>query len=124
MGTVHKNIFYMLNLNSIGTNFGDNLTDKEFNSSRIVLANSNRSRIIDISLLIYTRPEYYARNIAVNPVKTIPYKIKDPGSNIFKIDIPKLTYQYITSLRLREHLLKIINNSEIVWDGVKYQKRK
>jgi len=122
MGKDHKNIFYTFELYSISDDFGEELYGKEYNSNRIVVANPRHAKIQQFSIHVYTRPEYFARNIAIDPVKTIPYKVKDYHSNSFKIDIPSLTYGYITYLRLKDHLLKIASNNELIWDGVEYKR--
>jgi hypothetical protein len=122
MGTKHTYVFYTIEMDASG-DFGNLLYDKEFRTSKIAVPNSFYDSINSISINAYTTPDYFARNISVNPVKTIPYILKNKRSNVFYIDIPKLTFGYITYLRLHEHLIKIVNKNELVWDGVIYRRK-
>jgi hypothetical protein len=122
MGKKHEYIFYKIDLYSIGSAFGEDLYEKQFNTNRIVAANPNHDHINEFSIQVYTTPDYFARNIAIDPVKTFYYKVKDRNTNSFRINIPDLTYGYITYLRLNERLIKIVNKNELIWDGIKYRR--
>ena len=122
-GGQHGNIFYTFDLYSTGGDLGDNLTGSEFNTNKIVINNPQHSVVQNFSINIYTKPDFYARYKSINPVKTFRYTVKNSLSNSFRIDIPKLTYGYFTYLRLKEHLIKIVDKDELIWDGVKYKRK-
>lgn len=125
MGKLHRNIFYVIDLNSIGSDFGNNLLDKEYNTNAIAIPNLEHARILNFSISIYVKPEYldHARFVAMNPIKTYNYQVKIRDANHFIVKIPKLTYQYITYLRFKERLGKLEKNDTIVLDGVTYRKK-
>ena len=122
MGVMHKNIFYTIDLSTVGSDVGEAAFLKEFDKNKIVIANPGYAWVENFSISIYLKPEFDARNIAINPVKTRHYTVKERSSNVFIIDIPGLTYSYFSYLRLKEHLVAIISKNELIWDGVRYKR--
>lgn len=50
----------------------------------------------------------------------LPYEVKNSNSNVFKINIPELSYGYLSYKRLNGDFVKIINRNKLLWDGKEY----
>jgi hypothetical protein len=122
MGKKHENIFYTVEVYSSQNELGDNLSNKEFFTNSIIIPNLAQEKIEEISIHIYTAPEYDGRTISARLIKTATYKVTKRGNNFFEINIPALTYGYLSYLRFNQRLIKIINSNKLILDGVRYQK--
>jgi hypothetical protein len=124
MGKVHSDVTYMLSFASSPEELEVSYDEVEYNSNRIVMPNPHHDRIIFFAIYIYPAHNLRVNNIAVNSANIgVEYTVKTRGANVFKIDIPKLTYGFFTYLRLKDHLVKIVNKNEIIWDGVRYLRK-
>ena len=74
-------------------------------------------------ITIYPKYDIPIRKISTREVYTIPYEIKNPEANVFKIKIPLLDYGYLSYLRLSTDYVKIINKNKLLWDGKEYIKK-
>jgi hypothetical protein len=102
------------------SNLGDSVSDIVYNTNRIVIGNSNHSQVMSFWINISVDSWYAGRNIGLNKMRTDQYKVLNQKSNIFKIDMPDLTYGFITYLRFDGDLAKVINRNTLEWHGLKY----
>ncbi|HKG08320.1 MAG TPA: hypothetical protein VKB19_17775 [Pedobacter sp.] len=65
---------------------------------------------------------FWGRNKGVESVNTKLYEVRRFSSNYFIVNIPLLTYDFLTYLRLNGDFIKINNNRSLVWDGKIYEK--
>lgn len=59
---------------------------------------------------------------SLREVYTLPYKVKNPKSNYFRVSIPELTYGFLSYKRLKDDYVKIISENKLLWDGKEYSK--
>ena len=93
---------------------------KYFDTNKFALANKDRSKLRSFSVATVPKGSYNGRSLGIRRIYTPMYKIKNEKSNVFNIDIPELTYEFITYLRLRNDFIKIIDKNTLEWDGNKY----
>lgn len=62
-------------------------------------------------------------NMPPHPVTTLQYEVRDESSNVFRVDIPELTYCYLSTLRLNGDFVKILSKTQLEWDGHVYTKK-
>jgi hypothetical protein len=62
-------------------------------------------------------------NMPPHPVTTLQYKVKDESSNVFNVELPELTNCYLSTLRLNGDFVKIVNRTQLEWDGHIYTKK-
>jgi hypothetical protein len=76
------------------------------------------------SISIYVEPiSNLGQPINTRAIDVTEYLVKDVTSNKFLIDIPQLTHEFISSMRLDNDFVKIVNADKLEWNG-KYYKRK
>ena len=119
----HENIYYVIDIISSDQTLMDSFDGKEFYTNNIVMPR-NYGRIQEFETRVYTTSNYYEKgDVSITPVNTFYIPVKNMESNSFKIDIPKLTYQYISYQRFKNRLVKVVNKNELIWDGVLYKKK-
>jgi hypothetical protein len=82
-----------------------------------------KRKILEFEITIYPKYNIPIRNISAREVYTIPYQVKNPNANVFKIDVPQLDYGYLSYKRLNNDYVKIINKKKLLWDGKEYIKK-
>jgi hypothetical protein len=76
------------------------------------------------SLTVFIEPaNNMGRPINVTSIETIRYDVKNENSNKFIIEIPRLTYEFISSLRLDDDFVKIIDSNRLEWKGKFYSRK-
>jgi hypothetical protein len=63
------------------------------------------------------------RPINVYGIDTHKYEVKNENSNKFIIDIPDLSYEFISSIRLENDFVKIVNVNKLEWNGQFYKRK-
>lgn len=63
-------------------------------------------------------------NMPPHHVTTLQYEVKNANSNVFRVDIPELTFCYLSTLRLNGDFVKVLSNTQLEWDGHIYTKKK
>ncbi len=117
-----RNITYIVSLYGAGLELTEATDKKEYDTNRIAIFNPKHNRISDFAIYILAKPEYEYRDDAVSPLKTSFLPVKDRNANYFKIEMPDLTYGYLTYSRHKNDLAKIEDKGTLVWHGVKYLK--
>jgi hypothetical protein len=77
-------------------------------------------KVLEFEITVYPKYNIPIRNISAKEVYTIPYKVKNPKTNVFKINIPQLDYGYLSYKRLNNDYVKIIDKNKLLWDGKEY----
>lgn len=133
MGEKHENILYNIffqsytpsELHNSGLrthlSLDDSVANIKYNTNRIVIANKNHAKITSFTIIIMPTADYSGRN-ALRLILTKQQIVNDGNSNVFKINMPDLTYGFITYLRLTDVYVKIVNNNELEWNGNRYLK--
>jgi hypothetical protein len=96
------------------------ILDTLVNSDSIRLFNTHS--IKSITLLIYTTPYFLGRYNAEDFFITTEYELKSRQTNILFIEMPKLTYEYMTYIRIKQDFVRIANKNCLEWHGNKYFK--
>jgi hypothetical protein len=100
----------------------DYLYTKKFNENTIRIKRPKETLIKSITLFIEP-VNNIGRPINVTRIDTNKYNVKDDNCNKFVVEVPQLTYEFISALRLDNDFVKIISLNKLEWDG-KYYKRK
>ena len=79
-------------------------------------------KIQRIMITISPGPLFGGRNIGVKEAFGV-HSFKDVKSNIIKIDIPDLTYEFLTYLRVENEFVKILNRNNLMFNGKIYSKK-
>jgi hypothetical protein len=94
-----------------------------FNTNYIKIPKSNLGKVLKFEIQIIPKHNFGGRNIGTRSVTTLEYEIRNGSSNFFEVNIPQLDYGYLSYLRLNKDIVKILNKSELEWDGHKYSKK-
>jgi hypothetical protein len=97
------------------------ITDK-FNSNVIKLKKEMLSSFNKFSISIYPTGWFTKRANSIGYVITNEYEIKEKNTNVFHIDVPQLTFNFIAYMRFKGELIKVLNKNEIEWHGFQYIK--
>ncbi|MEQ8575669.1 MAG: hypothetical protein RIB63_16495, partial [Fulvivirga sp.] len=77
------------------------------------------------SIRIFIEPiNNRGRPINTIGIETFEYQVLDQNSNKFIINIPELTFEFISVKRLDDDFVKVINKNKIEWDGNIYIRSK
>ena len=95
-----------------------------YDSSIIKIYKPSLSKIERFNIFIYPKPNFQGRNVGERYFITPEYTIKDPKSNYFQIEIPELTYEYMTYIRLNKEYIKVIDINHFEWHGEIYSRQK
>lgn len=87
------------------------------NKNRISLYKPKSAHIDLIHLDIYPNNSIVFNKLGCREIVTSWYKINTYENNVFKINIPELTYKYISLLRMNKEIIKVNSNNEIEWNG-------
>lgn len=98
--------------------------NKAFDENEIIYYNPRQLPIADFTIMIRPKSSIYIRDIQTWELHSLEYKVKNPGSNSFEIDIPKLSYGYLSYKRLHGEYVKIVNKDLIVWEGKEFVRSK
>lgn len=107
-----------LNYNIVVTTKDGNTVNKSLDSNIITLYNIKDVNTIEIE--IYPKYNIDIREISARVVYIFPYKVVNTNANIYKIDIPELSYSYLTYERLNKDYVKIIDKNTLLWNGNEY----
>lgn len=95
---------------------------QEFNSNFIKIVMPKNLVINNFSIGIYPKAKFGGRNIGTQEVSTFVYHVKKQESNFFEINIPGLSYEFMTYIRLNRDFVRIVNKNKLEWDGYFYMK--
>src|SRR5690606_13029348 len=109
-------LYYKIN---VMTNDGNTIS-KVGNTNTIKIKKVEGISMVEIE--VYPNYNIDIRDISARVVYTMPYQAKNPKANIFKIDIPELSYSYLAYKRLNQDYIKIVNKSTLLWNGLEYVK--
>jgi len=109
-----RELFYTVRIDT-----GTDITDKKTDLNPIKIRKTNRM-ISQFEIIINPKHNIPIRDISAREIYTLPYEIKNPKSNLFKISIPELTYGFLSYKRLKDDYVKIISKNRLLWDGKEY----
>ena len=118
-----KDISYQLVFTTNKSTFDNKVALKTFNTNRVVIPRPEGLKISQLELVVYIDCKISLKNLETREVYTLPYEVQNVEANIFKIDIPKLDYKYLSYRRLNKDYIKIINKNKLLWDGKEYLKK-
>lgn len=121
MEVKNRDIYYRVSI----TEKNGNLLDSwvwEFDTNEIKILKPKGIFIAKFSISIYPKANFGGRNIGTKEISTLEYKLKSYSSNLFKINIPQLTYEFMSYLRLNRDFVRIINTNKLEWNGFFYTK--
>jgi hypothetical protein len=112
---------YQLNVSAVGGFSGSFKENREtFDTSEIKYSNPDKLSIDNFSVSASANCSMYVKNIAVRTIFTLPYKVKDPTSNVFEIQMPQVTYNFFSSRRLNDDFVKVLGPKRLLWDGMEF----
>ncbi len=117
-----RDICYYIELDSGDSRF-DLSVAHIYENNFIKLSNPNKYKIKSIQVFIYPKNNFVGRNIGERLFMTPIYNIKNIESNAIDINIPNLTYQYMTYIRLKEDFIRVIDRRHLEWNGDTYTKK-
>jgi hypothetical protein len=100
----------------------ENFIFQESNKNIIVFSKFDEP-LKEIKCYIYVNHKFRGRNMGVRPIEII-YFVKSAKANKFIINIPDLTYQYLTYLRFNREFIRVIDKDHLEWQGEIYVKKK
>lgn len=110
----YRELFYSIEV--LNADFQNVVSDKN-----PVTINSEKE-IKEFQIKIYPKYDIPLSRLEVMQVKLRPYKVINNKSNIFKINIPQLNYEYLSYKRLTGDYVKVVNDKKLIWDGKIYVK--
>ena len=117
-----RDISYYIEFDSDNTEFGL-LSSAMYDTNVIKLFNPHHYNINSLQIYVHPKFNFSGRNIAERFFVTQEYNIKNEGANRFIINIPDLTYEYMSYIRLKKDFIRIINKNKLEWDGEIYTKQ-
>jgi len=104
------------------SDFGDlNSQITENNIATFIKPDSSLNKIV---FEIYPNYNFKGRNVGVRVITNLGYKFKNPKSNYFEINMPNLSYNYLTYLRFNGEFIRVIDKDHLEWQGEIYVKKK
>ena len=91
--------------------------------NNLVIFRNQEEPLKEIKCYIQTNNRFRGRNIGVRIVE-LDYLVKSPKSNSFIINIPDLTYEYLTYLRFKREFVRVIDKNHLEWQGEIYVRKK
>ncbi|QMU63059.1 MAG: hypothetical protein GKR88_01415 [Flavobacteriaceae bacterium] len=113
-------IEYTVSISSNDINFDSSMLGKRYNSNLIVLSRKENVNIDKLEIEILVKSDISIKKLEARYVYTLPYDVKNGKSNVFKIDIPELSYGFLSYKRLDDDYVKILNKNKLLWDGKEY----
>lgn len=113
-------LFYRITVNGSDyplSQIGGNVYDKP----NIKIYVPHNIEIENFSIEIY--PNYNSlklRSFNVQYVLTENYKLKNKNAREFNVAIPDLTFSYLSYIRLKKDIVKVISADKLEWDGHMY----
>ena len=121
-----KNIIeYSLDVRSNCSEFQGDLISQRFQVNEFSIQIPKDCSISSFSIYVY--PVDFTRGWQdqyPNVIHSYTYEIKQNESNVFEIDLSKLTYCYMNAMKLKQDYVRIENKGLIRWDGQLYKRKK
>lgn len=83
----------------------------------------NNIKIRQITIFVIPTHNYDMCNLGERYFYTIDYVVKNEKSNSFNVEMPMLTYNFMSYIRLNRDFIKIINKSHLEWNGEVFSKQ-
>ena len=97
---------------------------RKYDSGHIVLPNPENEEVRTFRIIVSPTCQFDGRNMGIREAMTVQYEVRDPSSNFFKIEIPDLTYVFMTCERLNGDYVKIVDRNRLIWDDYIYLRQK
>ncbi len=97
--------------------------NQPFENGNIQFYNPEKRSIDNFSITIEPKNSIYVKNLSVRELNTLTYYVKNKESNFFEINMPQLSYGFISYKRIHGEFAKFKNGDEIIWDNKKFVKK-
>ena len=114
-------LYYSIYVTGKGVNYQD-IVSKEFNKYPIKISKP-KYNIEKFEITIAPKCDIYTRHLREREFYTLEYEVKNANSNVFKINLPQLSYNFISHKSLKGDYVKIANKNKLIWDGKDYIKK-
>lgn len=121
-GEKRRELFYSISAETNNTELMVVLS-KNIDINPIVVPNPKKSKISKFYIEIIPKSDLPVRELNTLYASTLEYEIQNENSNVFRIQLPQLSYQYLAYKRLNEDFVKIENSKKLRWDGNVYTKK-
>lgn len=120
---ITRDIKYSLVIHSNNNDLNDSVLYKKYSTNEIVIAKSKNLKLSTFDLTVFIDCEIDVKNLTTRKIKIYPYhEVKNPKANVFKIDIPELSFGFLSYKRMNGDYIKIINKNKLLWDGKEYNR--
>ena len=115
-------IEYRLVFDAIPTSLMVESSKAKFLGTEIKINAPRNRNIFSMEILVQVTSEFDRQSLGKDKVSTYPYEVQNPQSNLFIIDLPDLTLERFTHIRMKRELVEIVNNHHIKWNGQSFEK--
>jgi len=122
-GIRNRDIYYKISIYGANTGLMDNLSSQSYDNGNIKIVRPKGVILDKFSVNAYPKSNFGGRNIGIKEIDTYEYHVKEETSNLFEVNIPGLSCEYMTYIRLNRDFVRIINNTKLEWDGFFYMKQ-
>jgi hypothetical protein len=92
----------------------------DFSEGELRWKAKRRYRLVSFIIQISPTNELFVKQFFASHLRTVEYKIKNENANEFDIDIPNLSFEYISYQRFHGDYAKVIDSNKILWGGMEY----
>lgn len=126
INTDSRAISYGLKINSDCSRLSELEFRDRFNSSRILVDIPVGCTIKSFTITVYPTEVYVGWSDEYPPsmASTYSYELKSLHSNEVEVEMPNLTYCYVSAMRLKQDYVLILSKSNLRWNGKSYKKVK
>jgi len=117
-----KYIQYKIDIGSNITSFDQSIHNKRYSTNVFSIAKVDNLNIYSFEITVIVDPEIRLKYLNTMLVNTLSYDVQSKESNVFRIKIPDLSFNYLSCKRLNGDYLKIVNTNKLIWDGQEYIK--
>lgn len=122
-GQKEREVYYTIEVSSNDVYFDSRLASKRWETDAITFFKPKNVVIQKIVIVINPKSEISLKTIEANFISSFPYFVNNNKSNNFTFNMPDLSYQYIAFKRLNNTYVKF-NDDSLIWENVKYLKKK
>lgn len=115
----NREFYYSIEVFSNNSDFDVKLTQEKWENNSFKIYKPKDLVIDKFEIVIIPKSNMRVRSVEAKMIYTLPYNVKDGDNNSFNINMPSLTYQYISLIRLQQEFVKI-EGDKILWNGKSY----
>ena len=123
--SMQRDVYYSIKLETGDYKFDKEVSRMYFYSNIIKLPLPSTKTIKTITVTVFPKELNIGWRWELRPryFSTSTYKVKDFSTKQFNLNMPTLTYCYMSSYIFKGEYVKIINNRKIEWQGEIYTKK-